>query len=258
MATNYSKWDKFAAEQSDSDEESSKPIVRTVGDNEKVKIGPAGYEIGGAKSSAPLTTKASKAPVSEEGGEFGLDESKLTLNGAKGDNYYWRQDRQEVIMTVILPSGVRGKDLTITYHVGDKVLSISTPSGDIVSRQLKYGIDTNNMTAVMGDKNKLIVDGEDWEVKTLPFDSSNPQATLEETRMLELSLRKVSPLPGAVFWWRCCFEGEPEIDVTKIAGRPGGASQSELLKEDNFAIAHRIFLKKMKNKKKVEVDLREP
>ena len=258
MATNYSKWEKFAAEQSDSDEESSKPIVRTVGDNEKVKIGPGGYEIAGDKSSAPPQTKASKAPVSQEGTDFSLDESRLTLNGAKGENYYWRQDRQEVILTVVLPSGVRGKDLSIIYHVGDKVLSISAPSGDVLSCPLKYGIDTNNMTALVGDKNKLNVDPEDWEVKTLPFDSSNPQATLEETRLLELSLRKVSPLPGAVFWWRCCFEGEPEIDVTKIAGRPGGASQAELLKEDNFAIAHRMFLEKMKNKEKVEVDLSEP
>jgi len=245
----YSKWDKYAAELSDSDDEGQKPVVNTVGAKEAVKLGPSGYEIGSTISKPTLAASGSK-------GSINLDENQLTMNGAKGDIYYWRQDRQEVILTVVLPSGVRGKDVALTFNAATKVLSISAQGVDILSRPLRYGININNMVSVSGDKNKLVIDPEDWEVKTVPFDSSDPNATLEETRILELSLRKVSPLPGAIFWWRNCFEGEKEIDVTKIAGRPG-VSQEEQLKEDPFAIAHKMFLEKMKNKEKVEVDFSE-
>lgn len=247
---NYSKWDKYAAELSDSDDEGQKPIVKTVGAKEAVKLGPSGYEIGSTSQKAVVEQSQGK-------GRTNLDEKQLIVNGSKGDNYYWRQDRQEVILTVVLPSGIRGKDVALNFNAATKVLSITAQGADILARPLRYGIDTNNMVSASGDKNKLVVDPEDWEVKTVPFDSSDPDATLEETRILELSLRKVSPLPGAIFWWRNCFEGEEEIDVTKIAGRPG-VSEQEQLREDPFAIAHKMFLEKMKNKEKLEVDLSEP
>lgn len=247
---NYSKWDKFAADLSDSDDDGRKPVVKTVGEKESVKIGPSGYEI--AHSHPHATAGSVKAPGVKV---LSSDEIQLTVNGSKGDNYYWRQDRQEVILTIVLPSDVRGKDIALTYNVATKILLITAQGTVVISRALRYGINTSNMVGVRGDKNELSIDPEDWEVKTVPFDSSQATDTLEETRILELSFRKTSPLPGAIFWWRNCFEGEAEIDVTKIAGRPAAASQESQLQEDPFAIAHRMFLEKMKTKEKLEVDL---
>jgi hypothetical protein len=273
--TDYGKWDKFAAEQTDSDDERQAPKVRTVGDGQAVRIGPKGYQIG--KNDANITENVAEAHYARvEEIVTETDRQKWMTNGSRGDNYYWRQDRQEVVLVVILDSQVKGKDMRVTYDASSKALQIQDGSSGpvILSGTMKHGIDTESMTqADPQRKSVLQFDPADWEVKTLSPQSGGTQTTLsssQHTRFIELTMRKVSPLPGAVFWWNACFTNETEIDVTKIAGRSkssssGGATGAdtdaerrayeERLAQDPYVQAQKMFAERMQNREKVELDL---
>lgn len=269
---NYSKWDKFVAEQSDSDDEQAAPSVHTVGDGQAVRLGPQGYEISDQPKAA-----GKSAPISARVQELvpDVDRSKWMINGSRGDNYYWRQDRQEVVLTVLLGSQVKGRDIRITYEPSSKLFTIqdAASNGIILSGHLKHGIDTENMTvADPAQKSVLAFDPADWEVKELitgTIGSQVPSSSTQQTRFIELTMRKVSPLPGAIFWWSACFTHETEIDVTKIAGRSGmrlgastaagastaGADLEQRLREDPYVQAQQMFAERMRNRAKVELDL---
>jgi hypothetical protein len=277
IMTDYGKWDKFAAEQTDSDEERQAPKVQTVGDGQAVRIGPKGYEIG--KEDTHCTNNEAEthhARVEEIVTE--TDRQKWVTNGARGDNYYWRQDRQEVVLVVMLDSQVKGKDIHITYDASSKALQIQDGSSGavILSGTMKHGIDTESMTQANPQRKSVLqFDPADWEVKTLSTQSGGTQTALsssQHTRFIELTMRKVSPLPGAVFWWNACFTNETEIDVTKIAGRSnrssgsaGGATGADTdaerrayearLAQDPYVQAQKMFAERMRNSEKVELDL---
>jgi hypothetical protein len=275
---NYSKWDKFLSEQSDSDTEEPKPSVKTVADGQSIKIGPKGYEIAEKSVTAPSSSKVSPAALAlQQSASEG--EEKLMVSGSRGYNYFWRQDRQEVLLTVILPQDTKGKDLSITYDTADKRLVVLSSSGEaILNDVLKHGINTENMVpAEAANKHTLRVDAADWEVRTVPqqlsYSPTSSSSTTRETttlqgtqgtRVLELVLHKVSPLPGAVFWWSACFTSEADIDVTKIAGRKPvgsggsgaeGKSQEQRLAEDPYVLAQRMFAEKMRSGERVAVEL---
>lgn len=273
ISMNYSKWDKYAAELTDSEDEAetSKPTVKVLGDNQAVKIGPDGYKVESPAVSVPQSSKPKsdkKENALEEPPSAEEDTLNLTTNGSKGSNYYWRQNRNEVILTVLLPTDVKGKDLSILFDSNTRVLTVvHAPSTNILSGPLRYTINTENMACNSSSKSLLTLDPEDWEILTLTGSSGSAQSV----RALEITLRKLSPLPGAIFWWRNCFEGEEEIDVTKIAGRtnmmaaaPGagaggaGGVASNSAENDPFVQAQKMFLEKMKTHEKVEVDLSEP
>jgi hypothetical protein len=273
--TDYGKWDKYAAEQTDSDDERQASKVRTVGDGQAVRIGPKGYQIG--KSDANITENVAEAHhtrVEEIVTE--TDRQKWMTNGSRGDNYYWRQDRQEVVLVVMLDSQVKGTDIRVTYDASSKALQIQDGSSGavILSGTMKHGIDTESMTQADPQyKSVLQFDPADWEVKTLSTQSGGTQtaqSSSQHTRFIEVTMRKVSPLPGAVFWWNACFTHETEIDVTKIAGRSkssssGGATGTdadaerrayeERLAQDPYVQAQKMFAERMRNREKVELDL---
>jgi hypothetical protein len=274
--TDYGKWDKFAAEQTDSDEERQAPKVRAVGDGQAVRIGPKGYEIG--KTDADSTENIADAHHARvEEIVSATEKQKWMINGSRGDNYYWRQDRQEVVLVVMLDSQVKGKDIRVTYDASSKVLQIRDgASGTVVlCGAMKHGIDTESMTqADLQRKSVLQFDPADWEVKTLSTqsgDTQTAQSSGQPTRFIELTMRKVSPLPGAVFWWNACFTHETEIDVTKIAGRSKSSSSSgggtgsdadaerrayeQRLAQDPYVQAQKMFAERMRNREKVELDL---
>lgn len=264
---NYGKWDKFAAEQSDSDDERAAPSVRTVGDGQAVRIGPQGYELTEKENPTISSPQETSSRVEEIVPE--VDVKKWMINGSCGENYYWRQDRQEVTMTVMLTSQVKGKSVRITYDTSNKLLSIEdTSNGSIIlCGTFKHGIDTETMTSADANKKALlIIDPADWEVKALTPNIAAPSASTQHTRFLEITFRKVSPLPGATFWWSACFTGETEIDVTKIAGRnissgtgssgsTGGKSQEQRLQEDPYVQAQRMFAERIHTQEKIDVDL---
>jgi hypothetical protein len=297
---NYSKWDKFVAEQSDSDTEQNLPTVKTVKNNEVVRLGPQGYDIAQLSSSTTLSTKKS-AEISVQNSSVSecidINEAFLSKNGSKGSNYYWRQDRQEVIVSIVLADkNVKGKHIKLEFEPSNRLFSVycETGSGAITTlfaATFRYGVDTESMTKCSrGDKRQLYeVSPEDWEIKvidsfngvqavsssssgvnvgaeagfpaniTLTATSTGTGTDSAQARLVEVTFRKVSPLPGAIFWWRSCFEGmgEAEIDVTKISGRSQASSigcGTAAAQEDPYVVAQRMFVEKMKTMEKVEVD----
>ena len=264
---NYSKWDKFVAEQSDSDTEQAAPVVHTLEDQQAVKIGPAGYSIENSSTSAPQQrTKAVSSIVKYDSKT--INNQELMTNGSKGSNYYWRQDRQEVILTIVLPENVKGKDIIISFNTATKHFTVETTTGiKVLSSVLKYGIDLETMAAA-DPKTAYILrfDPADWEVKTLPIAAHGDSSSTVATRVVELVMRKKSPLPGAVFWWSACFEGEELIDVTKIAGRTTtsgstiaagkeGGDYADKLKNDPYMQAQKLFAERMQSRERIPVDL---
>ena len=69
-----------------------------------------------------------------------------------------------------------------------------------------------------------------------------------------MTLRKKSPIPGAVFWWKNVFVGDPEIDLATITGRRGdpGNVTTEL-----WAEAQRQFRQRIQDQTRepIEVDI---
>lgn len=268
---NYSKWDKFCAEQSDSsDDESRTPAVHTVKDGQSVRIGPGGYEI--AENQAAIAgaevSSSSGGGVKRSALAAEIDNSaiqQLMKNGSRGENYFWQQDRMEVVVSIPVDGSTKGKDLKITYDIANKQLLVQNREmGTILCRELRHGILTETMTNDdSSNRNILTFDPADWEVKNLPFKLTIGSSTVETSRVIELVLHKASPLPGAVFWWSACFTGEPDIDVTKIAGRTirgnastsDGKSQEQRLHEDPFVQAQKMFAERMQNREKISVDL---
>ena len=90
----------------------------------------------------------------------------------------------------------------------------------------------------------------DWEVT---YDAPH--------RYLVLTMRKHSPIPGAVHWWNAVFEGDPEIDVEAIPDRQGSksnlASKDSPTFADNWAEANRLFKERVAQGNKVSVDVGE-
>jgi len=105
--------------------------------------------------------------------------------GGKTDKYSWTQSKEEVIITVPVPAGTRGKDVECTIH----------------ARSLKLNL-KGQPTIINGQLHRNIsVDDSTW--------------TLDNNTV------EITMLKGAhtgLPWWSCAIVGDPEVDVQKIEG----------------------------------------
>eukprot|EP00611_Tribonema_gayanum_P004482 TRINITY_DN1368_c0_g1_i1.p1 TRINITY_DN1368_c0_g1~~TRINITY_DN1368_c0_g1_i1.p1 ORF type:complete len:138 (-),score=28.00 TRINITY_DN1368_c0_g1_i1:3686-4099(-) len=129
----YSKWDKMAADMSDSEDEEggSKPVVTAFDHPTSVTWGggDAPEEERLAASEAAAAPQADKA-LSSSAGTPGADDSEraaltdkparlltLTRNGAAVQDdsgaytYFWSQSRGDVAITVVAPPGTRASEV---------------------------------------------------------------------------------------------------------------------------------------------------
>ena len=230
----YRKWDSFAAEISDSDEDVPSPSrVTTLQDGQSVSIGPSGVSIGNStsKSTAEQTCSGIKAEkLVKKGGGEGDEESR---NGGVNERFKWRQTAEEVTVKAILQrKDLKAKDIKMSLRSDDDesakkaLLVLDKASGtSIVNGTLRYPITINE-----GEGEDPI----DWEIT---YDAPH--------RYLVLTMRKKSPIPGAVYWWNAVFEGDAEIDVEAIPDRREnksyGTSKASPTFADNWAEANRLF-----------------
>jgi hypothetical protein len=114
---------------------------------------------------------------------------------------------------------------------------------------LRYPITTNDIS-----------DGDcavDWELR--------PWATGDDHyKMLEITLKKMSPIANSIIWWKSVFDGDPEIDVMSIEGRfvPGNTvSQTADTRksisnfDDAWVEAHMQFKQKIASMKDHEISV---
>lgn len=249
--TNYDKWNKFASELSDDEEDvTNKPKVTTLpyekGGN--VTIGPSGYKIH-AKDEQQHSSK--QPPI------IGRSSSQSApTNGSRGVyrnvRYEWDQDRHEVTLNLFFPTTQHGKltakQLHVDYDEDHQLLLIRKDSKDgevLFEGNLRYSIELS------GDRTNPFDQIIEWKLTLDLLPNENDNSLLEEYNILAIILRKKCPIPNATIWWQNVFLNEPQIDVTKIPGRNKNLSAGE----DNYQKAHRIFLEKLKTQEKIEVDV---
>lgn len=267
MSTNYKKWDQFAnnlLESSDDEgDESSRSVHVTKFDQaSSIKIGPKGSEIlkstvCNTKSQQPDndngtlgTAKLSGSAILEStlGFPGKSHVTNLVQNGGYTGQFYWSQSRDEVIIRKPIANDLKASEITVAYNDNPSMrfegirpeLKFTSKNGnEILSGRLQFDIIPND------DSESGVISRVDWELNTLPIES------LGTTRMLEITLRKKSLIPGAIFWWRNVFVDDPEIDISEISGR----NSSSRLDSDIWNEAHRKFQEKLQENTIVPIDV---
>lgn len=264
MMVDYSKWNNYKDSDSEDNDEVSHtatPTVYTLDPNERVDIGPQGARI--------QMSGDSVSPTSSSG--TGLKKSVASVatphSYGKEQMFTWQQTRLDVSLKIIIPAPFvelmkqvpkRIGLMTLTLHARHFVVKV----GELVflDKQLAYDV-----TETDKDGDCAV----DWEIKTLP----SAGEISEECKELWVTMKKKSPIPNAVQWWRKVFTDDVnEIDVTKIAGRnipsvSGGnassssGSSSDSAQTDSFQSvwnsAHEQFLKNIAKRPKVDVEISE-
>jgi hypothetical protein len=184
----YSKWDSLCL--SDDDEEEGRnnnlaPNVTRLSEGKSITIGPNGASI------VDCVPRVTSKKIDT------MNNSEWSKNGAKMDNYIWSQDRKEVVLRVVLPDTITVKGVELKVIVKNKVLNVLHKERSIFEKLLRYDIEVTSDGII-----------DDWEV-----------ITCDTTRVLVMTITKKSPIPNAIHWWKCCFEGDAEIDLNTISER---------------------------------------
>lgn len=222
----YSKWDSFGDDLSDSDED-RKPTVTKLNDRSKVHIGPNGVTITAddVVKSSSLSEKCTTLVTIKKS-------SNKSKNGGKTDSFDWSQDRYEVLIQAslpLLPSGARVPDITLKYDVESQILEFSLDKLILLGGTLRYPIEG-------------LAEDIDWEMKRINTDE-------HEENVLHVTLRKKVVIANATIWWSCVFVGDPEIDLASIEGRDKSLSAPTA-----WAQAHAMFKDRISKRELIEVD----
>ena len=139
--------------------------------------------------SSPDPFKEKKTEVANSSSDD--DTPPLGNGGTVPDKYTWTQTLAEVQITVPLPSGTRGRDMSVA----------------IKKLHLKVGLLRQPLIIDAPLNKPVIIDDSFW--------------TIEDNNLV-LNLQKSNQME----WWECVCQGDPKIDVTKI--RPENSSVSDL------------------------------
>jgi DNA mismatch repair ATPase MutL len=175
-----------------------------------------GFDVSPTDSSEP----SMKSPTTSETTSLTPPESNTTEdekppigNGGTVDGKYtWTQTLEELCVTVPVPNGTRGRDLTVT----------------ISKNHLKVGLKSAG--------GKMIVDGP--LMKTIVCDDSF--WTVEDGHRLVITLQKLNRME----WWEGVVRGDPTIDVKKI--QPESSSLSDLDGETRQTVEKMMFDQRQK------------
>ncbi|CCG82428.1 Nuclear movement protein [Taphrina deformans PYCC 5710] len=131
--------------------------------------------------------------------------------------YSWSQTLKEVEVTIPVPEGTRGKDLSIT--IGKNKLSVGLKGKEVY---------------FAGTLTKEVhVDESTW--------------TIDDQRELNIHLEKVSQE-----WWKAIIEGHPAIDTTKI--QPENSKLADLDGETRAMVEKMMFDQRQKEMGKPSSD----
>eukprot|EP00300_Choanocystis_sp_HF-7_P015994 c19257_g1_i1.p1 GENE.c19257_g1_i1~~c19257_g1_i1.p1 ORF type:complete len:285 (+),score=65.50 c19257_g1_i1:41-895(+) len=222
----YSKWDNI-----------------DVSDDEEVDVG---YEDEYADDdyygdvSMPVRPASNPEPAQADQPVYETKEvATLSTAGGHEDSHWWSQTANDVTVSIVLPLDTRAKELRFD-ELSEKRLRFCFGKDGVFDRAWAYPIEKPQ------DE-----DGEflDWEVKTV----RNAQG--DNHRIFHATFRKKS-VAGVVVWWKRAFQGDQEIDVTKIESRAKRINQLDT-NSTAWAKAHDMFREKAKEHEPVCVDLDE-
>lgn len=230
----YSKWNNFGADEEDDEETFQRPRVTTF-EGEKGRS----FVIGPSGASLVKTLEVSSIPLPcNSPTEVELDRT----NGGITDNFTWSQDRYEVCLRRAVQSELKAINVQIDFNPVDNFLSVRDrlTGVNFFEGVLRYKFEINEELCPI-----------QWELVTIASQSSPNKFDKREQRVLEIVFKKVSPIPGSIIWWKMVFIGDPEIDVTTIAGR--GTVSTEI--SSAWDEAHKLFREKIAQRELVSVDL---
>eukprot|EP01039_Chlorochromonas_danica_P002478 gene2478-2715_t len=251
----YSKWDRLAADLSDEEDIESSFTTTTLAQPGKVTIGPHGYSINPqqpSSSSSPATAPSSSSAIISEP-TAAMKQSKewqaICLNGGEvrrdSYRYLWSQDRYSVTLSLFVQANLLGPEVQILLVGEEKnVLKVLKRSDQLVllDGRLQYPIEPT------GEADNPYDSVCDWEFKPIPWSSNS---TVADEKLLQITLKKKSPLPNTTIWWRKVFiEEEEEIDINNLVGRREFDHKgfAEVYEE-----AHRLFREKIAKNQPIEV-----
>jgi hypothetical protein len=161
--------------------------------------------------------------------------------------HIWKQDKLNVIVWIEIPVESKGSDCNVCITEDSNQFVLSCKNNILLDRELRYKVD------IPKDDEEY-----DWEFVT----RSNGK------KYFQIVLKKFEYLPGSVFWWSCVFKGDPEIDVSKIAGRKvasaatassttaaGGSGSATPTFADNWKKANEMFLEKVAAREREIIDV---
>jgi len=251
----YSKWDRMAADLSDSDEEDTRqPTVTRLDSPTSVSFGGGKAEVvmqshsetqGGATSLA--TDKARNAAL------IGTHMShlvKMTRNGGESAKFLWGQTAKECQIYIYIPIGCLSKQITV--RIQGPQLTVQQQSNTkntlLFEGKFAYGIECTRDEA-----GGAIEEDIDWEI------INGPVAAPAKQRILKMTVLKKEICAGArvVHWWPKVFEGQDPIDVRKIPDRKNAESIKSASKKsfnETWAEAHKMFKEKVKQIRPVAIN----
>ena len=257
----YSKFDKLAAELSDSEsahdsdfeddthEESPTPAATSSSSSSPLPHvtrldGKTSVTFGGGQTTPSYTTKPKPsvaAPIITQKSPMPTTTATadLTRNGGEirgdGRHFYWSQTKESVTIHFEMVPAVKGKDVEVRLNEARLRVTICGEvlcDEDMVHRSVA---DSGQML------DEIEVEDVDWELLT---------HNTSGARLLRISFAKFNP-PGTVAWWTKVFHNDREISLESIPDRSlTKAAETKKVWEE----AHRMFQEKMKTKTPIAID----
>jgi len=145
---------------------------------------------------------------------------------------YSMKEEERSVADNKISSGIHsGTGSTTTVDAADwEIKSIPAPTALIADGCSTTTTTTTNDSDRSKSDNESGSNSSNSSSSSSSSNSSNSSSSSATCRVLEITFRKYSPIPGAVFWWDRMFSESEEIadgcaavDVTKIADRRGSS-----------------------------------
>jgi hypothetical protein len=204
----YSKWDKFAAEITDSDSESE--------------------DINVTKFDKPT---AVRIPDKKKKFEKKLDPAR---NGGKNATHLWGQNEKECWIYIIIPGMTSSKEIYVSIE--NSVVHVQRNKNTIIKGTLAHKIKSDTK------KKKILPEDIDWEL----VDWKDVHEGSKDTKYVKIHFQKETILSGCIHWWPRIFLEDDKVDVTSFPDRRHREKPSAKSFQNAWQKAHEEFKKKIR------------
>ena len=168
----YSKWDKFAAEITDSDDDEDKSMNVTKFDQ------PTSVQLG------EKNEKKTSVPRRKS-----FDPSR---NGGRNETHWWGQNEKECWVYILVPQHVQQRKLS--SHIDNSMICVIERNGKLI---LKGTL----AHKIKSETSKILPEDIDWEL----VESNNLQDARKDTKFIKIHFQKEMVVSGCIHWWSRIF-----------------------------------------------------
>lgn len=249
---NYSKWDSIG----DDDSEEEGDGENQYYEDELYAEREEKHREEEAKARATQTKKVvgkTAVSASTKQQEF-MD--RICRNGSKGTlqdcDYFWSQTKSDVVMHFVVPKGTKGKDVGVKVEREDE----AEKDGVVQTNDLA-GSKLHRLTINLHGK-KLVSCPFAYIISEVAEDELELEWEMRDwaghgERLIKVTVQKDQMMMDGhrvIVWWKKCFEGQPDVDLTKVEGR-NLSNQKQT--QANWVEAQRMFREKVQKIKPVYI-----